>query len=146
MSRISLALLVTGCFLSLSLFPSLQHRVTAEKQPSGSSLLVRRQPLLGSTFSFTSADAFWASNEAANNLMQPTALASNFTAYRECPAETPLDCGNKWCCPRGYTMHCPRSTCSDVPSGARGCYNPDKLTPEQLAYLRNCCPELATCY
>ena len=57
----------------------------------------------------------------------------------------PLDCGNGWCCPRGYTLHCPRSTCKGVPDGARGCYNPNTITDEDLAKLRNCCPELASC-
>lgn len=62
-----------------------------------------------------------------------------------CPSNNPLDCGNGWCCPESYTMHCPHSTCDDITDGKDGCYNPDRLTDEQLAHLKNCCPALASC-
>jgi hypothetical protein len=62
-----------------------------------------------------------------------------------CPSSNPLDCGNGWCCPESYTLHCPSSKCSGITDRENGCYNPDRLTLEQLANLRNCCPELASC-
>jgi len=65
----------------------------------------------------------------------------------ECPSDKPLDCGNGWCCGSGYTLHCPRSTCTDDFGKAldKACINPDRLTDEELAHARNCCPELASC-
>jgi len=47
-----------------------------------------------------------------------------------CPSNNLLDCGNGWCCPETYTMHCPDSTCDDITDGKDGCYNPDRLTDE----------------
>lgn len=71
------------------------------------------------------------------------------SASDECPSAQPLDCRNGYCCPTGHTLHCPRhadsSQCQDVPDGMRGCYDPSKLTSDQLAILRNCCPGLASC-
>lgn len=62
-----------------------------------------------------------------------------------CPSGTPLNCHNGYCCPSGHTLQCPHSTCDGVPDGMNGCYNPDKLTPDLLAALRNCCPGLVSC-
>ena len=64
-----------------------------------------------------------------------------------CPTDKPLDCGNGWCCESGHTLHCPSSTCTDEFGVAlnNACINPDLLTDEQLAHVRNCCPALATC-
>lgn len=72
-------------------------------------------------------------------------VASPLRATDGCPSNMPLTCGDRWCCERGNTLHCPHSTCKDVPDGKVGCYNPNRLTDEQLAYLRDCCPELTKC-
>jgi hypothetical protein len=65
----------------------------------------------------------------------------------ECPSDKPLNCSDGWCCARGFTLHCPLSTCKDSFGKAlnNACINPDRLTEEQLAYARNCCPDLASC-
>ena len=57
----------------------------------------------------------------------------------ECPAATPLDCGNGSCCPEGYTLNCPQM--EPTP-----CFNPDTLSPEQLATLRDHCEPLLSCH
>lgn len=84
-------------------------------------------------------------NSVRHSLATLTPVSLARSESTECPAKTPLDCGNQWCCPRGYTMHCSHSSCKDVTDGAKGCYNPNRLTDEQLARVRDCCAELTMC-
>lgn len=133
MKRISLSLILFG-FLALTLFiGSFHYGVSAEKHKIGE---------IGVLAQDSTASAFFVTPRTAGLGLD---FISSKLTHAECPSGTPLDCSNGWCCPRGHTLHCPRSTCQDVPAGAGGCYNPDKLTNEQLAYLRNCCPALTSC-
>jgi hypothetical protein len=65
----------------------------------------------------------------------------------ECPSDKPLNCSDGWCCAQGHTLHCPKSTCNDPFGKAlnNACINPNRLSDEQLAYAKNCCPVLASC-
>jgi hypothetical protein len=57
----------------------------------------------------------------------------------ECPAGYPLDCSNGHCCPAGSTLYCPQM--EPTP-----CFNPDQMTEEQLAILRDHCDPLLSCH
>ncbi len=97
---------------------------------------------LAAAFSLTSIIQ---SEPAQSKVLSPIRNLANVSQKGRCPSDTPLRCGGDWCCAKGYTLHCPRSTCRYVKDGYNGCYNPDRLTDEQLAELRNCCPELSSC-
>lgn len=64
-----------------------------------------------------------------------------------CP-NTPYDCQNGTCCAGGqsYALFCGAVDCNvDNPPPAYQCYDPDLLTDEQYATLRDCCSPLLTC-
>jgi hypothetical protein len=131
MKRISILMLLFG-FLTLPMFISTSRYGVSAKKQSG-----RIEGLV-----LPSMRAATPSTRQVAGLGEGVRIASRRTDD-DCPL--PMQCHNGFCCPKGYTLHCPHSTCEGVPDGLNGCYNPSRLSEENLAKLRNCCPELASC-
>jgi hypothetical protein len=65
----------------------------------------------------------------------------------DCP-NTPYDCHNGTCCAGGasFAYYCGQVTCNyQNPPPAYTCFDPDRLTDEQVAMLRDCCEPLLMC-